>query len=233
MIPDCFHQHITILARCNVISVYIQLIQQRWPTLAFLLPKHSEEQISVLYTIPLVLPFKVSPSIVPSPWVIEMSMICQRTSHTAWQMRPILFFHPQRNFFWPTPTASASFIDGLCIQIRMPSTMPAQQSNFTLLALQNPPEPQADPEAKGSFCWQYPWISWHYRRRCSDGDGMEMDVMRKVQNYGKIFLHMDKVTYTVERQTKTYVTKYISMSSPCRPIDNDLGPHTDLQWRIE
>jgi hypothetical protein len=31
---------------------------------------------------------------------------------------------------------------------------------------------------------------------------------------------MDEVTYKVERQTKTYVTKYISMSSPGRPMDN-------------
>ena len=38
---------------------------------------------------------------------------------------------------------------------------------------------------------------------------------------------MDEVTYMVERQTKTYVTKYISMSSPGRPMDNALGKMKD------
>jgi hypothetical protein len=71
-------------------------------------------------------------------YMIKMSRICPQTSLTAWQLRPNLFFLPHRNFFWPTPAVFASFIDGLCIQIKILSIAPVQQSNLTLLASQNP-----------------------------------------------------------------------------------------------
>ena len=67
-----------------------------------------------------------------------MSRISPWTSQTAWQFCPYFFFLPQWNSPKLHPALSQSFWDGLCIQRRIPSVAPAQQSNPALETLAKP-----------------------------------------------------------------------------------------------
>jgi hypothetical protein len=84
------------------------------------------------------IPLNARQSEVDPGYMIEMSRMRPRTSHTAWRLSPNFFFRPHMNLPASHPTARQSFFEGLWIQIRIPSIAPAQQLKPALETFWNP-----------------------------------------------------------------------------------------------